>query len=83
MTIGRIPGLLIASGLLIVLSLLFMLPALIDRVLGQTKFAGAIEVMMFFPFFALFFLSGLVCLLIWAIRSACRCVQLNRPSADV
>jgi hypothetical protein len=68
--VRRIPGLLVSSGLLLILSLLFTLPVLIDRVLGQTKSAGAIGVMVFFPFFSLFFLSGLVCLLIWAVRAA-------------
>jgi flagellar biogenesis protein FliO len=63
-----------------------MLPVVIDGLQGQTKFAGAITVMLFFPFFALFFISGLVCLLIWAVRAAyfaCRRVPLNRPSPNV
>ncbi len=82
MTTAKSPGLLIAGGLLLVLALLSIVPVVIDVLLGQTKFAGAITVMLFFPFFTLFFLSGSVCLLIWAIRAAyfvCRRIPLNRP----
>jgi hypothetical protein len=80
-TTAKSPGLLIAGVLFFVLALVSILPVVIDVLLGQTKSAGAIAVMLFVPFFALFFLSGLVCLLVWAIRAAYfvrRRIPLNR-----
>jgi len=64
----RLPPLLKASGVLMMLALLSLLLPMVFIGIFLNKLAGAIVVLMVFPIFASLLFAGIVCFLIWGIR---------------
>jgi hypothetical protein len=64
----RVPRLLITSGVLFSIAALSTFPVMIAILRGETIFLGAILVMLCFPFFVVFSVCGLACVLTWFVK---------------